>query len=246
MKSRALTTIMDETRKSTTVRPAIIVMVKAPRAGEAKTRLVPPLAYADAASLAACFARDVLVATQKTNVDVIVAYTPPSGRAHLVSLLPASLTENLIWIEQPETPDLGARLTFVADDAFARGYSPLVMIGTDSPTLPVAYITSAINILQQQIADITLGPTADGGYYLVGLRHSAPEIFARIEWSTPHTYEQTRARIVRLNLRLHELPPWYDVDDFADLKRLREELMKSEEAPRRAPATAEWLDRNDF
>lgn len=214
----------------------VIVMVKAPRAGEAKTRLTPMLSEADAASLAACFAQDALASARRAARDVIVAYTPADGRRVLQSILP----HDLLWMEQ-EGDSLGARLEAAIGRAAALGFSPLIVTGTDSPTLPPVPVETAIDSLEADEADLVLGPTEDGGYYLVGLKRPVPHIFQNIAWSTSLVYQQTVDRAARLGLRLQELPRWYDVDTPADLLRLRDELSADQGARERAQATYRWL-----
>ena len=216
--------------------PAVIVMVKAPRAGVAKTRLTPILSEADAASLAACFAQDALASARRVARDVIVAYTPADGRRSLQTILP----HDLLWMEQEGT-SLGARLEAAIGRAAARGFSPLIVTGTDSPTFPPVHIETAIDALEMDEADLVLGPTEDGGYYLVGLRHPIPHIFQNVAWSTSFVYQQTADNAARLGLRLKELPRWYDVDMPADLLRLRDELYADQEAQTRAPSTYRWF-----
>lgn len=223
-------------------RPACIVMVKAPRAGAVKTRLVPPLAGAQAAALAACFAQDVVAGLRRAGREVVVAYAPADGRAALEALLPPS--GGLAWLEQ-RGADLGERLADAADRAFAGGFGPVVFFGTDSPTLPAAYAGRAFDTLAAGESDAVLGPTEDGGYYLVGLSRPAAGLFRGVAWSTPHALRQTVANAARLNLRTRELPTWYDVDTFADLLRLRDEMSAREEARARAPATRRWLLAHD-
>ena len=219
-------------------RPAIVIMAKAPRAGEAKTRLAPPLAPEEAARLAAClFADTVSLALRTGAAAVAVAYAPADGRA---ALEPHAGAEPLLWLGQ-EGEGLGARLSTAAERASSLGLGPLVLVGADSPTLPPAYLASALEGLAGGGADVALGPTEDGGYYAVGMRAPARGLFDAVEWSTPRAYAQTAANAARLGLRLLELPRWYDVDTPADLQRLRAELSADEEARRRAPATAGWV-----
>lgn len=217
--------------------PVCIVMVKAPRAGTVKTRLVPPLSHADASALAACFARDTVTNVRRVVPSVIVAYAPADGREALEAIL---TNDSLLWLEQ-RGADLGARLEAATSHAAALGYTPIIVVGTDSPTLPLAFIESAVNSLSAGESDIALGPTEDGGYYLVGLRRFAGGLFRDIAWSTPLAYEQTFRNAERRGLRALELPRWYDVDTPADLLRLRDEIFTSEEARARAPATHQWL-----
>lgn len=217
--------------------PICILMVKAPRAGEVKTRLVPPLSGAQAAALAACFAQDTVDALRRVVPDVLVAYAPADGRAALEAILPPG---KLSWLEQ-RGADLGERLSSAFAHASALGHGPVVVVGGDSPTLPASYVARAVASLAAAESDIALGPTEDGGYYLVGLRRPAAGLFQNVAWSTPRAHRQTARNAARLGLRALELPRWYDVDTFADLLHLRDEIFESAQARRRAPATHRWL-----
>jgi uncharacterized protein len=219
-------------------RSVVIVMVKAPRAGFVKTRLVPELSEAEAAALAACFAQDVVRAASQVTRNLLIAYTPADGREALEAILP----DDLLWFEQ-QGKDLGARLESAATHAHHLGFAPLIFVGADSPTLPPAFIATTIERLTAEESDIALGPTGDGGYYLIGLRHPERGLFQDIAWSTPQAYAQTARNAARLKLRLLQLPPWYDVDTPSDLLRLRAELSSDPEARRRAPATYRWLQK---
>ena len=108
--------------------------------------------------------------------------------------------------------------------ALAAGGDRVVLLGSDSPNVPVAYVEQAFDALKRN--DTVLGPTADGGYYLVGVRGRVPPIFAGVAWSTPQVWEQTATRLRAANCTFAELPVWYDVDDAADLRRLRDDLMR--------------------
>jgi uncharacterized protein len=222
-------------------RPAVIVMVKAPRAGFVKTRLVPKLSETEAAALAACFAQDVVRAAGRVAANLLIAYTPSDGREVLEALLPGGV----LWFEQ-RGEDLGARLESAAAEAFDLDFAPLIFIGADSPTLPPAFIATAIGRLTAEEADVVLGPTEDGGYYLIGLHRRARGLFQDVAWSTPQAYAQTAQNATRLGLRLLQLPRWYDVDTPSDLSRLRAELSSDREARQRAPATCQWLLAHDL
>lgn len=223
------------------MRPVVIVMAKAPRAGFAKTRLAPPLSATDAAALAACFARDTVATALRVVPELIVAYAPRDGRGMLETLLPGGL----LWLEQ-EGDDLGARLAAVAAHASRLGFSPVIIVGADSPTLPHSYIAAARDALATGEADVVLGPTDDGGYYLVAIRHPVRGLFQNVAWSTPLAYQQTARNVANSQMRLLQLPSWYDVDTFSDLLRLRDEIFSDSEARRRAPSTAHWLRTHDL
>jgi rSAM/selenodomain-associated transferase 1 len=223
------------------IRPAGVLMMKAPLAGFVKTRLAPPLKAEEAAALAGCFARDAARCALEAGGEVVIAYAPAAGRATLEPLLPSCSH----WVEQ-KGDGLGARLEAVAAEVFRSGFGPVAVAGADSPTLPPSYVSRALAALAAGDADIALGPTEDGGYYLVGLRRPAPGLFRNVEWSTPRAYAQTARNAAALGLRLLELPRWYDVDTPEDLARLRAELFGGEAARVRAPATYEWMKKNHF
>jgi glycosyltransferase A (GT-A) superfamily protein (DUF2064 family) len=103
---------------------------------------------------------------------------------------------------------------------FADGFERVVLVDSDSPTLPIALLEAANDGLATH--DVTIGPSADGGYYLLGLRAPQPRLFNRIEWSTPRVRAQTVERAA--GLRMHELPEWYDIDTVEDLARLNADL----------------------
>lgn len=216
--------------------PIVVVMVKAPRAGEVKTRLVPPLSESEAASLAACFAQDTVLNAKHVVSNVLVAYAPSNARVDLEAILPSAL----LWCEQAGD-NLGERLDSVVEQAFSHKFSPLIILGADSPTLPTSFIQEALDILIAGDADVTLGPTEDGGYYLVGLHHPVSDLFQNIDWSTASAFIQTAANAAKLRLRLRTLQHWYDIDTPPDLTRLRDEIHSSEEARLRAPNTYRWL-----
>ena len=211
-------------------------MVKAPRAGSVKTRLVPPLSESEAASLAACFAQDTILNARRVLPNVLVAYAPADARFDLEPLLPADLS----WFAQVGN-DLGQRLDSVVNHVSQLGFSPFILLGADSPTLPTAFLQQALLVLVSNQADISLGPTDDGGYYLIGLHRPVPDLFQNIDWSTPAVYRQTAANASALNLRLNTTPCWYDVDTPGDLGRLRHQILSDHEMQQRAPNTYRWL-----
>jgi rSAM/selenodomain-associated transferase 1 len=215
-------------------RPVVIVMVKAPMPGTVKTRLVPPLTAESAAGLAAALVQDA-VRNNRQIADVLIAYAPADGNLLLETLLP----NGLHWTAQRGS-DLGERMGAAMADAVALGFSPLVVVGTDSPTLPPEHIAEAIQTLQSNAADVVFGPAEDGGYYLVGAQQPQPGLFDGVAWSTEAVLTQTAANAARLHLRCHLLPAWYDIDTGEDLARLQRELEEDPTVRERIPATAQW------
>ncbi len=219
---------------------SVVVMCKAPRAGEVKTRLTPFLSSEDAAALAACLFRDAVRNASRTGLEVLVAYAPREGRSALEALL-AREASGVRFFEQ-EGADLGERLEAAAARAFAETGGPVVITGTDT-LIPPKILKDTLRALSNSDADFALGPVEDGGYYLVGLREYEPGLFRGVAWGTERVYRQTAANAARLGFRLLEgLPRLYDVDTPADFDRLRRELLANRRrAARLAPATYEWL-----
>lgn len=127
------------------------------------------------------------------------------------------------WKLEPQVGgDLGRRMQAYFHAAFARGASRVVLIGSDSPDLPIAFVNHAFELLNE--SPVVLGPAIDGGYYLVGLRREIPEIFLGIAWSSDRVWSETVARLRSLHCPFATLPAWYDVDDVADLRRLKQSV----------------------
>ena len=120
--------------------------------------------------------------------------------------------------------DLTARLTAVFDQLFRNGCDAAIMIDSDTPTLPTERLERAVAVMSGGGHDVVLGPSEDGGYYLIGLRRLHPELFEGMQWSTPTVLEETLRRGHALGLSATKLSAWYDVDTAADLVRLQADL----------------------
>ena len=214
---------------------ANIIMSKVPSAGKVKTRLQPILSPEKCAALAAAFLQDTVNKAKAVCENAILAYSPPEEINALRKILPL----DSIFIEQTGR-DLGERMFNAFKFAFEQNSDSVVIIGTDSPTFPADYIEQAFEFLELE-TDVVLGKTEDGGFYLIGLRALSVEIFETVAWSSPKTFERVFENINNLNLRLREVPSWYDVDEPQDLEKLREEFLHNENARRRAPKTFEFL-----
>lgn len=221
---------------------AIAVMAKAPRIGEVKTRLVPPLSPAEAAELSAHFLKDIsdniLAAAQLQPIDGYMAYSPAGSEALFRSLLPPGIA-----LLPPRHNGLGASLYDAAEDLLAAGYGAACLVNADSPTLPTAVLAEAAGAIRAPGDRLVLGPAADGGYYLIGLKRSHRRLFEDIDWSTERVFSQTVERAAELVLETVTLPVWYDVDDFSSLRRLSDELRGASSAGYPAPHTAAVLRR---
>ena len=200
---------------------ALAIMAKAPRAGKVKTRLSPPLTLAQTAALNICFLKDTAENIASIpGAQGLVCYTPVGDEEAFCGLLPASF--GLV----PQRGDgFGERLLAAAADILACGFVAVCLIDSDSPTVPHTAFKAAVDALAQPGDRVVLGPSHDGGYYLIGLKVAHPEPFAGISWSTGAVTEQTRERCRVAGLELVELPLWYDIDDAATLTLLNDELL---------------------
>ena len=196
--------------------------MKAPIAGAVKTRLTPPLTPEEAASLSICFLRDMT--TNLANLDgdrtgAVALYTPAGAEEILQNLLPKNFK---LVPQQGET--LGDRLINAATELLDGEFDSVCLINSDSPTLPIRILRTAVFLLAQEGDRVVLGPSQDGGYYLIGLKHPHRSLFERIAWSTADVLVHTIERAADINLPVELLPMWYDVDDAATLRLLNEEL----------------------
>ena len=199
-------------------RSVVVIMAKQPAVGRTKTRLCPPLSPVEAAELYRALLDDTITLVSRLrHFRLAVAVTPASA----IDAIRPSVPDDAILVPV-DGADLGACLTQATTHLFGDGFRRVIPLNSDGPTLPSAYLEQAEALLEQH--DVVLGPSEDGGYYLVGLRHSCPDLFRDIAWSTSRVAAQTMDRAAMLGLSLALLPPWYDVDTPADLERLRVEV----------------------
>ncbi len=207
---------------------AVAIMAKAPRAGEVKTRLCPPLSLAEAAALYRRFLLDKIEQVRALRTaSPAIAYTPTEGRAFFEEVAPGFL------LVSQRGADLGDRLANCLSEFLDRGYRGALAIDSDTPTLPLRFLQEALDLMATPAIDVVLGPTEDGGYYLIGLRTVHRELFAAMPWSTSQVLQETIRRADAKGLRVACLPPWYDIDTPDDLARLLAALAASDgEVPR--------------
>src|SRR5258707_3118485 len=215
---------IDPATGSQAIKPrcALALMAKVPFTGAVKTRLTPPLSPEEAATLSTCFLRDMTTNVLDMNGDGtegVVLYTPADAEAFLHSLLPDGCK---IVAQRGETR--GERLINAAAELLSNGFESVCLINSDSPTLPVEVLRTATSLLAQYGDRVVLGPSEDGGYYLIGLKHPHHELFERIAGSTAEVLSHTIERAAEINLPVEFLPTWYDVDDAATLRLLCDEL----------------------
>ncbi len=190
------------------------LFAKRPRPGEVKTRLAAATSPQFAADVAAAFLGDVLDRLTPLPVRRVVAFAPADAAAYF-----AALVGDRFSLCPQSDGDLGRRLAAFFDAQFAAGAGRVVVVGADSPTLPVAHVEQAFAELDR--ADVVLGPATDGGYTLVGCARRPAPVFDRIPWSGPDVLAATVARLADAGAKLALLPPWYDVDTRDDWRMLR-------------------------
>ncbi len=223
--------------------PSVVaIMARAPDGARApKSRLQQAVpAESDRRRLYAAFLTDT-VATCRTLPDVAVrvAYAPGGGTD---GFIPLGIDEVDLLAQRGD--DLGARERNLFEDLFAAGFARVVVIGSDLPTLPAAHVAEALARLKS--ATVTLGPAADGGYYLIGLTApepggAVPDLFTDIRWGTSTAFDDTVRAAARTGFSVERIPAWYDVDDADGLARLRGDLGPAREETR-AQATARVLE----
>jgi rSAM/selenodomain-associated transferase 1 len=231
----------------------IAFMAKASVPGRAKTRLVPPLTYEQAAELNTAFLQDVaanlLLAGRETERPAAIvgyaAYGPPGSSDFFRRILPESIRLIEAWL-----PNFGDCLFHTIREILARGHDSAVVLNSDSPTLPTAFLVETAEVLARPGDRAVLGPSTDGGYYLLGLKAAHRRMFDGITWSTERVAEQTLQRAREIGLDLHILPAWYDIDDIDGLRRVEAELRhcdpnaspRSLQTPHHAAHTAKLID----
>jgi hypothetical protein len=195
------------------VSTALIIFAKAPIPGEVKTRLCPPLDYEEAASLHGTLVLDAIERTKGLQgVSLYVAGAPDLSHPFF-KILEGRYGAKLL---QQRGSDLGARMRQAMQNAFDQGVQSAILTGTDLPTLPRAYLAEAFKLIKDH--DVVLGPTTDGGYYLIGLRKMVPGLFEGLAWSTGSVFAETKKKIESAGLSLGLLPECRDVDTLDDLK----------------------------
>jgi rSAM/selenodomain-associated transferase 1 len=232
----------------------VAVMAKASIPGRTKTRLVPPLSFAEAAAFNTAFLQDVaaniLTAAQRTNISGYMAFGPPESVAFFQTMLPAGIGLIESWL-----PNFGDCLFGAITQLLASGHEAAVVLNADSPTLPTSLLVNTASLLARPGDRAVIGPSTDGGYYLLGLKTAHRRLFEGIDWSTERVARQTLEAAREIGLPVHVLPAWYDVDELDALKQLHAELfegrpfaadLQSHAAPRTTELMRSLLARADL
>lgn len=196
--------------------------------GRVKTRLAAKLGPERAAAVYRQFVLTLLARLDGIAPDQVLAFAPSDRADDFKPILPAG------WRQEPQAgDDLGNRMQHYFANRFTEGHKRVVLLGTDSPDVPIEHVTTAMATLATQ--DVVLGPTEDGGYCLIGMRRQAepnqfPPIFSDIPWSTPDVWLATIDALQATNTNYAVLPTWYDVDEVEDYQRLVDQLAHRRDA----------------
>ena len=200
--------------KTDALTPTLGLFAKEPRPGLVKTRLASATSSAWAAKVAHAFLVDTIRRFGRIQARRALAFAPATAEKFFTELV-----DERFQLAPQSAGDLGLRMSYFFTNEFAGGAGRVVIIGTDSPTLPVEFINRAFVELDR--SDLVLGPATDGGYYLIGCRTHFPELFRNISWSSSSVLLDTAGHARDLGLSLSLLPPWYDVDTLDDWRMLQ-------------------------
>ncbi len=219
----------------------LVVFAKAPRAGQVKTRMVPPLTPAEAAELYARMLADVLEASvrfaRELGVEPVVTVHPPELCREITSIAPPGFR-----VVAQRGADLSGRMSWAAREAAAAGATRILLRGSDSPALDGDSVARVLAALDAN--DLVVCPDLDGGYSLVGLRRPAPGLFDHA-MSTRSVLDDTLARAAELGLRAQVEAASFDLDTIEDLNHLAA-VRSQPEVSGLCRHTLEYLDAHDL
>jgi uncharacterized protein len=206
------------------MRNALIFMTRVPIPGKTKTRLEPFLTPEQCAALHTAFIKDIYYTLKAVNADIIGSYTPEKHKATLQSILgeKVELTPQI-------QGGLGERMYQSISDCFAQGYDRCILIGSDIPTISAEVINGAFASLENK--DIVIGPTEDGGYYLIGMKKPFKEVFDNKFYGVKTVYRAALESINNAGLSYSEVQRCYDIDVFEDLLLMLERCNELENIP---------------
>ncbi len=211
----------------------ICVFTGYPSPDTVKTKLEEFLGKKQAAFLARAFLMDTISASLKVpRSRLIIAYSPPDSRKDFENILYlfaseeknkkiAKMAESIGFMPQAEG-DLGNRFTTVSERLFADGAQKVIFVGPDSPLLQPLVLRASFELLSEK--QVVVGPTFDGGHYLLGVNNHFPRFFAGIDWSSPCIYRETVSRLAGDGLVWQELELSYDVDGPDELEQLYSDI----------------------
>jgi rSAM/selenodomain-associated transferase 1 len=201
----------------------VLFFLKYPEKGRVKSRLSAEFDETLTIKLYKKFVHDLLTMLDKTSSTIVICYYPKDA----LDKFTMWLGSHHYYLPQ-KGDDLGQRMKNSFIDAFANKFEPAIIIGSDSPDLPLDYINEAFSSLKTH--DVVIGPCHDGGYYLIGFTQNSflPKAFDGIHWSTESVFAETMNIMINEGLKIHTLPKWSDVDTLSDLKALFKRNQKTD------------------
>jgi hypothetical protein len=203
-----------ETMNQQKNRQCLLLFLKYPERGKAKSRLVKDLNEDITLLLYKNFILDILDTLKKGRFIVKICFYPPDSKEKVRDWL----GNNYVYMPQIGE-DLGERMKNAFTAVYSEGFSKAVLIGSDIPDLNASVLNEACECDDH---DVVIGPASDGGYYLIGFRNNTflPEIFEGIQWGRETVFEKTIDILKKNNRKVHILPEWQDIDRLDDLKAL--------------------------
>jgi uncharacterized protein len=217
------------------MKEALVIFAKAPTPGQVKTRLIGALTAEQAAELYICFLRDTFalleaVQEEREDLSLVLCYTP----AEELEAFEAAEIEGCLLLSQRGN-DLGERLSNSLADLAELGFTSIVTLGADSPTLPAESVLEAFAQLPESYP-IVIGPARDGGFYLIGFHQSqipiAQQLFQHIEWSSAQVLSQLQERLQQAKISFSLLPEWNDIDTPEELTKLKQQIISGDVTPK--------------
>ncbi|MBI4715383.1 MAG: TIGR04282 family arsenosugar biosynthesis glycosyltransferase [Nitrospirae bacterium] len=202
-------------------RKALVLYAKLPVPGRVKSRLVPLLSPDRCADLYRAFVLDTLESAHRCPGVTVFLSCHPSGSGRYFKDLAGQYGMTLL---DQKGGDLGSRMEWTVRSLLGEGWDQVLIIGTDAPTLPPEFVMEGFATLSGEGNRVVIGPSLDGGYYLIGIAGEVPPIFSGIPWSTPRVLGMSLERLDSLKIPYALLPFWYDVDTPDDFRFLQRHL----------------------
>lgn len=201
---------------------ALVLMLRAPQLGKIKTRLAKKLGEKNTLQLYTYMVEDIYEQLSYTQADIILTVEPPNQ---------AILVKNWLQPEQiqEQSPgNLGEKMHHCIHTLLDKGWTNVILIGSDIPSLSKKILNQAIEMLEDHCVDTIIGPSGDGGYYLIGFNQQSynKTIFENIDWGSSNVYNQTMTKLDSLVNQTGILPTLRDVDTIEDLKDIKEECIQ--------------------
>lgn len=201
---------------------AVIIFTRVPIPGQTKTRMMPYLNARQCAYLHSCFLKDIGNVCRKVQADIFICYTPEGKAGQLYPLLGE---ETAYFLQEGE--GLGERMYCAIETVLKKGYDACVLIGTDVPEIQAGHLENALDMLEEDAADVVFGPTVDGGYYLVGMKKPFREVFEKQTYGHGNVLKYTVRELKDQGIEVRCVGGLQDMDTREDLQGYRERIRQN-------------------